>query len=142
MKHRHIYFCSLSIGIWLTLPVLTSANGLQYSEGNRNAPESFILKVQEWEKERGGSWIPSYGGEMFRESRDRSSDTDTRSYSDSLGPSFDLPDSVDGTSRSVNPWWDRPSSADPMVRDLSGMDGGGFSSPGNGGGSVPGYHGR
>jgi hypothetical protein len=123
----------------LTMPVLASANGLQYSKENQNAPSPFILKVQDWQKERGGSGIFSYGSEMFREfrdrsseheSRDRSSDTDMRSYSDFPGPSFDIPNSVDGHSRAVNPWWDRRSSADPMIRNLSEMDSG-FSDPGS-----------
>ena len=142
MKPRTIYVCLLSIGIWSTLPNLASANGLQYSEENPNVSSPFILKVQEWEKERGGPRISSYGSEMFRESRDKSSDTDMRSYSDFLSPSFDTPKSVDGHSQTVDPGGARRSSADPMVQDLSRMDGGGFSSSGSGGGSAPAYHGR
>ncbi|OQW30546.1 MAG: hypothetical protein A4E19_09560 [Nitrospira sp. SG-bin1] len=123
------------------------------SEMNANAPKSFILKVQQ-RPDLGGKGIYSYssdellsgtwGGKLTgeREARDRSSDRDTKSYSDFLGPSFDIPDSVDGHSGAVDPWWGRRSSADPMVQDLSHMDGGGFSSPGHAGGSAPGYHGR
>lgn len=129
------------MGVGLIMPLLVSANGLRYSEESRSIHSSSILKVQEWKEERGGI---SYGSEMFRDSRDRSSDSekDTRSYSEPLGPSFDIPKSVDGHSRAVDPWWERRSSADPMVEDLSRKDGGGFSSPGDAGGSVPGYHGR
>lgn len=60
----------------------------------------------------------------------------------SLSPSADVPGSVHGFTGGP----DRPfflgsqSEADPMVQDLSRMNGGGFSSPG--GGSAPGYHGR
>jgi hypothetical protein len=100
-----------------------------------------------WETERsslGGKGIYSYGSELFkeselfRESRDKASDT---SHSDDIvGPSVNIPPSVDGASRAL----DRGrSSADPMVQDLSRMDGGGFSSPDSSSwGSVPGYHGR
>lgn len=108
---------------------LGSAHGLQYPITIENSSRSFILKVQEWQTERGGI---SYGSEMFRESREQSSDKDkgTRPYSDVLGPSFDIPDSVDGRSRAVSPWWDRRSTTDPMVEDLSRMDSG-ISGPGS-----------
>lgn len=131
MKYKKTIYTLVLMGVSLTMPVLASANGLQYSEENRNAPSSFILKVQSFE-----GWI---GGREVKErdlirreysSQDRSSDTDTKSYSNFLGPSFDTPNSVDGHSQRQGPWWDRRSSGDPSVKDLSGMDGGGFAPPG------------
>jgi len=119
MKYRHIWFYSLWISVWLTLPAFSSPGRAPDSGMNGNTPQSFILKVQDWEKERGGSWIPSYGGEMFRESRDRSSDTDMRSYGDLLGPSFDVPDSVHGHSDRPDPWWGRRGEPEPMLKDLN-----------------------
>jgi hypothetical protein len=132
------------MGVSFTMPDLAPANGLQYSEGDRSAPGSFILKVQSterWETDRpdlGGKGIYSYGSELFnepklfRESQDKSSDKEMRSYSESLSPSFDVPASVNGGSRGGSDPLPglRPQGGDPSVRDLSGMDGGGFAPPG------------
>ena len=141
---------SLTLLNSVAMPTFASANGLQYSGGRWNEQSSLVLKVQEWEKERGGSWIPSYGSELFREPEllRESRETEMRSKSDShgpsLGPSVDMPGSVDGHTGGVDrPFFGgRPSGGDPSVEDLSRMDGGGFSSPGSSWGSVPGYHGR
>ncbi len=143
MKYKKTIYSLVLMGVSLTMPVLASANGLQYSEENRNAPSSFILKVQQRPDHLGSKGVYSIDSElfrdrgMFRESPDRSSDTDMRSYSDSLGPSFDVPNSVQGHTGGI----DRPFffggnqlEGDPSVQSLS--------SPGNGGGSVPGYNGR
>jgi hypothetical protein len=149
MKYRYIVLYSLWISIWLAVPALVSAKGLPHSAKSWNAEDSFILKVQSterWETDRpdlGGKGIYSYGSELsrepklFRESREQSSegDKDTRSYSEPLGSSFDIPDSVNGRSRSGGPWWDGRSSADPMVEDLSRMDSG-LSGPGSPAGSL------
>jgi hypothetical protein len=128
MKYKKTIYTLVLMGVSLTMPVLASANGVQYSEENRNEPSSFILKVQQ-RPDLGGKGIFSYDSELsrepklFRESPDKSSDTE-KSYSDSLGPSFDMPKSIDGHVQRQG-----PSSGDPSVRDLSGM-GGGFSPPG------------
>jgi hypothetical protein len=128
MKHGHIWFYSLWMSAWLTLPVFASTERAPNSGKSGNAPQSFILKVQEWQKERGGSGIFSYGSEMFRESRnkssegesrDRSSETGMRSYSDFLGPSFDMPDSVHGHSDRPDPWWGRRGEPEPMLKDVN-----------------------
>jgi len=134
MKYKKIIYTLVLMGVSLTMPVLASANRLPYSEENRSAPSSFILKVQteRWELDRpdlGGKGVFSYDSELsrepklFRKSTDKSSDTE-KSYSDSLGPSFDMSKSIDGHFQRQG-----PSSGDPSVRDLSGM-GGGFSPPG------------
>jgi hypothetical protein len=129
MKYGYIYFSSVLISLWITMPVFASPDRVPHFGKNGNAPNPFIFTVQEWEKERGAL---SYGGSGFRESPDRSSDKDTRSYSEFLGPRFDIPDSVDGHSDRPDPWWGRRSSADPMVEDLSRRDGiSGFGSPGS-----------
>jgi hypothetical protein len=147
MKYKQTIYTLVLMGVSLTMPALVPANGLQYSEGNRNASSSFILKVQSterWETDRpdlGGKGIYSYGSELFnepklfRESQDKSSETGIKSDSGSPAPSVDIPDSVDGHSRRANPWWDRRSSADPMVEDLSRMDSG-FSGPGSSGSTL------
>lgn len=130
MKYGQICFYSLWISVWLTLPVFASADRVPDSGTNGNAPKSFILKVQDWQKERGGSGIFSYGSEMFRESRDRSSERDQRSdsaisgmgmrsYDTPLGPSFDMPDSVNGHSDRPDPWWGRRMGGEPMFKDLN-----------------------
>ena len=118
MKYRHIWFYSLWISVCLTLPVFASPDRTQDSGTNGNALQSFILKVQDWQQERGGPRIFSYGSEMFRESRDRSSDTDMRSYSDVLGPSFDIPDSLHGHSDRPDLWWGHRTEGEPMLKDL------------------------
>jgi hypothetical protein len=55
--------------------------------------------------------------------RDRGSDSaisgkGMRSYDTPLGPSFDMPDSVDGHSRMTDPWWGRRGEGEPMLKDL------------------------
>lgn len=51
---------------------------------------------------------------------DRRSDSGqgTRSYGTFLGPSFDMPDSVDGHSDRLEPWWGRRPEGEPMLEDL------------------------
>lgn len=124
MTYRYLCFCLLWISLWFTLPVFASPYGVPDFGKNGTAPQSFILNVQEWEKERGAL---SYGSERFserfhgfsdRSTRDQSSDTSTRSYSDFLGPRFDIPDSVHGHSDRPDPWWGLRTEGEPMVKDL------------------------
>lgn len=147
---KYIYPCLLVISVWLAVPGLVSAKGLPYSAENWSAQDSFILKVQTteyWETDRpplGGKGIYSYGSELFREPElfreSRESERESRDRStDIQSPSADIPPSVHGHTGGVG---GSPSGGDPMVHDLSRMDGGGFSSPGNAEGSVPGYNGR
>lgn len=126
MKYRYIYFYSLWISVWFTLPVFASPDRAPNSGKNGNAPTSFILKVQDWQKERGAL---SYGSERFRhshdwfnerESRDRSNDSGMRSYSDFLGPTFDMPGSVNG--RNEEPWWIHRAEPEPMLKDLRNLN--------------------
>lgn len=51
---------------------------------------------------------------------DRGSDSGqgTRSYDTFLGPSFDMPDSVNGHSDRLEPWWGRRPEGEPMLKDL------------------------
>lgn len=42
-----------------------------------------------------------------------------RSYDAFLGPSFDMPDSVNGHSRMSDPWWGRRGEGEPMLEDLN-----------------------
>lgn len=55
---------------------------------------------------------------------DRRSDSGqgTRSYGTFLGPSFDMPDSVDGHSRRPEPWWGRRGEGEPMLKDLKDLN--------------------
>ena len=130
MKYRHIWFYSLWISVWVTLPVFASTERVPDSGRNGNTPTSIILKVQDWHKERGGTGIFSYGSEMFGESWDRSSERDRRSdsaisgtgmrsYDTPLGPSFDMPDSVNGHSDRPDPWWGSRTQGEPMLKDLN-----------------------
>lgn len=156
---RILSVCLLAV-VWLTLPTSASAHTWPHV-GERWSDRSTV--VQNWlERDPlihhvAEPWydrFPTYtdlgNKERINEAaRDREKEADSagkdrRSYDKVLGPSFDSIDgdsSVNGHARAVDPWWGRRSSADPMVQDLSRMDGGGFSSSGNGG-SVPGYHGR
>lgn len=118
MKYRHICFYALLISVWLTVPVFASPERAPDSGMSENAPPSFIFHVQDWQKEREGPKTFSYGSDMFRESRDQSGDTDRRSYSDGLGPSFDIPDSAHGHSDRPDPWWGRRGEPEPMLKDL------------------------
>ncbi|MCS6304148.1 MAG: hypothetical protein H8K07_10840 [Nitrospira sp.] len=72
MKYKKTIYTLVLMGVSLTMPVLASANGLQYSEENRSAPSSFILKVQteRWELDRpplGGKGVYSYDSELSDE---------------------------------------------------------------------------
>ena len=147
MKYAYLLFFSLWVAVWLTLPVFASIDSVIPDSGKTWK----AFKVQ-----GPGPGSPNYRGsgrsyssedlssELFHESRDKTDNTnnqDTRSYSDFLGPTFDNP-SVKGEPSTYDSWWDNQSSADPMVKDLSRNDGGGFSSEGSGAGSVPGSHGK
>ncbi|MBX3331425.1 MAG: hypothetical protein KF722_13545 [Nitrospira sp.] len=48
-----------------------------------------------------------------------------------LAPSPSISPSVDGHSPGLGMWWERRALGDPSVKDLSGMDGGGFAPPGS-----------
>lgn len=151
-------YAYLLVVFLFTMPAVASAGRVHYSGNSWVAPDtvngsgiesnSLIHHVAEPWFDRFGTYFELGNKERMNETareREKEADSagkDTRSYDNVLGPSFDIPDSVDGHSPAVDPWWGRRSSADPMVQDLSRMDGGGFSSPGNGGSSVPGYHGR
>lgn len=158
MRRTYTY---LMMVFWLTVPAVASAGKLHYSDNSWIAPDtvnvsgfednSLIHKVVEPWYDRFPTYTDLGNKERMNEAaRDREKDADSsgkdsRSYSNILSPSFERIDghsSVNGHSRGSNPWWETRSESDPMVRDLSRMDGGGFSSPGNGGGSVPSYHGR
>ena len=59
--------------------------------------------------------------------RDRGSDsaisgTGMRSYDTPLGPSFDIPDSVDGHSRMSDPGWGSRTEGEPMRKDLKDLN--------------------
>ncbi|UVT19009.1 MAG: hypothetical protein H8K03_14485 [Nitrospira sp.] len=132
MKNKNLTICLLLTSVWLAAPVLVSAKGLPYSAESLGAHNSFIHKVQKIEDFSAKSHVSSYDGEAFKgSSGDKSSGTGMRSYSDSLGPSFDIHPGAKGDTSSSGPWWDRRSSGDPSVKDLSGMDGGGFAPPGS-----------
>jgi hypothetical protein len=134
MKNKNPIICMLLIGVWLSVPIVVSAKGLLYSAESLGAQNPFIHKVQQIEDFAAKSHISSYDGEAFKGSsgdKEKSSGTDMRSYSDSLGPSFDIPSSLKGESSTPNPWWGRQSLGDPSVKGLSDMDGGGFAPPGS-----------
>ncbi|UVT14601.1 MAG: hypothetical protein H8K04_12155 [Nitrospira sp.] len=110
MKTNNLSLCLLLTGVWLAAPVVVSAEDL------------------------GGKGIFSYGSEMSKGSSwDKSGEREPHmgSYSDALGPSFDIPSSLKGDPATSDPWFGRRSSGDPSVKDLSRMDGGGFAPPGS-----------
>jgi len=127
MKNKNLILCMLLIGVWLGAPVLVSAKGLPYSVKSSGAQNSFIHKVQKigGEDFASKSHISSYEGEAFKGSagdKEKSSDTD-RSYSESLGSSFDKLSDFKGESSTPQ------SLGDPSVKGLSEMDRGGFAPP-------------
>lgn len=129
MKNKNPIMCMLLLGVWLGAPGLVLAKGLPYSAESSGAQNSFIHKVQKigGEDFASKSHISSYDGEAFKGSagdKEKSSDTD-RSYSESLGSSFDKLSSVKGESSTPQ------SLGDPSVKDLSEMDAGGFAPPGS-----------
>jgi len=132
MNSKALALCLLLSSVWVAAPVLLAAKGLPYAAESSGAQNSFIHKVQKVEDFASKSHVSSYDGEAFKgSSGDKSSGTGMRSYSDSLGSSFDAHTGAKGDSSSSGPWWDRRASGDPSVKDLSGMDGGGFAPPGS-----------
>jgi hypothetical protein len=128
MNNKTLTLCLLLTGIWLAPPPSLSAKALPYSAENWSAPMSFILKVQSFE-----GWV---GG---REEKERdvirrhhsSNETETHSYSNFLGPSFDNSSGVKEESPTSDPSRGRGLSGDPSVKDLSDRDMGGFAPPGS-----------
>ncbi len=151
-------YAYLMVIFLLTVPTAAIAGRLHYSgnswiasnpiNGSSIEDNSLIHHVAEPWHDRFGTYFELGNKERMNEAvRDRekgadSAGIDARSYDTFLGPSFDIPDSVDGHSRAADPWLGRQSLSDPMVQDFSRMDGGGFSSPSHAGGSAPGSYRR
>ena len=105
MKFKYLYPCLLLMGVWLAAPGLASAE--EFSGGTTFYGVPHRL-----------SPTPSEGGEKSRDTKDFD-----------LAPSADISPSVDGDVQRQGPWWDRRSLGDPGVKDLRGMNGGGFAPP-------------
>ena len=56
--------------------------------------------------------------ESNRQSDSAASGPGMRSYDTFLGPSFDMPDGVNGHSDRLDPWWGRRGEGEPMLEDL------------------------
>lgn len=131
---RNIYAYLLAV-VWFTLPTSASANTWLHV-GERWSDRSTV--VQGWLEqdplihvvvERWFDRFPTYTDlgtkeRMDEAARDREKDADssgkdTRSYDKVLGPSFDMPNSVNGYSRGSDPWWGARPEGDLMIRELS-----------------------
>ena len=135
---RILSACLLAV-VWLTLP--TSASAYTWLEGGGRWSDQYTV-FQGWLEQNpliqavSGHWMDGYSpletytsdlrdkGRKDEAARDREKGTDsagqdTRSYDNVLGPTFDMPNSVNGYSSGSDPWWGRRLEGDPMVRDLS-----------------------
>lgn len=129
---RVLYACLLSV-IWFTLPTSASANtwahvGERWSDRDTVdhgwfEQDTLIHRVTD------PSFADHFGLNLGRDrdkresERDRGSDSaisgkGMRSYDTPLGPSFDIPDSVDGHSDRPDPWWGRRTEGEPMLKDM------------------------
>ncbi len=132
---RNIYAYLLSI-VWFTIPVSVLAGTLPHlgerwsdrytvNQGWLEKDPLIHAVVERW-YDRFPTYTDDLGTKerMDEAARDREKDADssgkdTRSYDNVLGPSFDMPNSVNGYSRGSDPWWGTRSEGDPMVRELS-----------------------
>lgn len=125
---RQIYASLVILG-WFAVPNFVSADWSTYSQQywvDRGLLErdSLIHRVEapEFQDHFGLSLGRDRG--RSESDRDRGSDSaasgkGTRSYDTPLGPSFDMPGSVDGHSRRPEPWWGRRPEGEPMLKDLN-----------------------
>ena len=136
---KYIWVSLVSVVMYAIVPVAVSAERLSYS---RTGPEVFqhwfernpsLYNVADIFKDRfGGAPRTSYYDETVRDrggDRSVSEKSDDSIGSKDLAPSADISPSVDGDVQRQGPWWDRRSLGDPGVKDLRGMNGGGFAPP-------------
>ncbi len=129
---RQIYV-SLMILAWFAVPGFVSADWSTYSQRHWTDHHTVDCGVLEQDSLIHRVLTPTFHDAFGltlgrdkdkRESeRDRGSDSaasgkGTRSYDTFLGPSFDMPDSVDGYSDRLDPWWGRRGESEPMRKDL------------------------
>lgn len=130
MKILFLSPCLLLTGVCFASPDLVSAKGLPYTAESADTQHSFIHKVQKigGEDFASKSHVSSYEGDAFKGSSGDKEKSDTdRSYSESLGSSFDKLSK--GESSLSDPSRGRASFGDPSAKDLSDM--GGFTPPGS-----------
>jgi hypothetical protein len=125
---RPIYVSLMILG-WFAIPNFVSADWSTYSQqywADRGLFErnSLIHRVDF------PTFHDAFGLQLGRDrdkhesERDRGSDSAVsgrgmRSYDTPLGLSFDMPDSVNGHSRTPDPWWGRRTEGEPMLKDLN-----------------------
>jgi hypothetical protein len=148
----------VSVVLYAIVPAAVSAERLSYSGVGPGVSQHWFERnpslynvAESMFKERFGMQPDtSYYGDTVRDQAGEHRSAGEKSDTFSDQPTRDRSGISPGFSDSVNGRLSGPglgfsggrSSADPMVEDLSRIDGGGFSSSGNGGGSVPGYNGR
>jgi len=131
MKQRYGF---LMMSGWLVGPTVASAAWPPSSQNCRTdrdtadrgvlERDSLIHRVTE------PSFADHFGLSLGRDREKRESERDRggdsalsgkgmRSYDTPLGPSFDIPDSVDGHSRMADPWWGARSPGEPMLKELN-----------------------
>lgn len=130
---RQIYASLMILG-WFAVPDFVSADRSTHSQRywtdrhtvdrGLNERDSLIHRVDS------PTFHDAFGLQLGRDrdkresERDRGSDSAVsgrgmRSYDTPLGPTFDMPDSVNGHSRTPDPWWGRRTEGEPMLKDLN-----------------------
>lgn len=129
---RQIYVSLMILG-WFALPDFVSADWSTYSQRywtDRHTvdrglleQDSLIHRVESptFEDHFGLSLGRGRGKSESEPDRQRDSAVSgpgMRSYDTFLGPSFDMPDSVNGHSDRPEPWWGRRTEGEPMLKDM------------------------
>lgn len=134
---KQLYLSSVIAGLmmlgWFAVPAFVSADWSTYSQRHwtdRHIVDRGVLEQDSLIRRVDfPTFHDAFGLSLGRDrgrsesERDRGSDSaasgkGTRSYDTFLGPSFDMPDSVDGYSDRLDPWWGRRGESEPMRKDL------------------------
>lgn len=127
---RQMYIPLMILG-WFIGPVVVSADWSIYSQWrDRHTIDlgvidqnSLIHRIDSPTFHDAFGLMLGRGRDTRESERDRGSDSaisgrGIRSYDTPLGPSFDIPDSVDGHSNRPDPWWGSRTQGEPMLKDL------------------------
>lgn len=130
---RQIYASLMILG-WFAVPDFVSADWSMSSRTDRHTIDRSLLERDSLiHRVESPTFQDHFGLSLGRgrgksESEpDRQSDSAVsgqgmRSYDTFLGPSFDMPDSVNGHSDRLEPWWGRRPEGEPMLKDLKDLN--------------------
>lgn len=124
---RQIYVSLMILG-WFVVPAVVSADWSTYSQRcwtDRGVIErdALIHRVLTPTFQDAFGLTLGRDRDKSESERDRGSDSaisgkGMRSYDTPLGPSFDIPDSVNGDSRMSDPWLGRRTEGEPMLKEM------------------------